>query len=149
VQIRVHRVIPQEIPAGLNTDRNQARTSLDTYEFKLSRAKFFAGDSGGLRPVARHEKEFPLFQSHGIDLFELTGEQGSLERAQTGVEFFASIPHVVNSNIESTCGESLTSFKAIAQYFTFSAFIDPTSSIFARNSSRPDWHIRCDYFGGG
>ncbi|HAF15687.1 MAG TPA: hypothetical protein DHU55_19175 [Blastocatellia bacterium] len=93
MQIRVHRVIPQEIPAGLNTDRNQARTSLDTYEFKLSRAKFFAGDSGGLRPVARDEKEFPLFQSHGIDLFELTGEQGSLERELRPVLNFSRAYH--------------------------------------------------------
>ena len=70
VQIRVHRSIPRVIEEGLNTDRNEARTSLDTYEFKLSRAKLFAGDSGGLRSVLRDEKEFPLFQSHGIDLFE-------------------------------------------------------------------------------
>jgi hypothetical protein len=80
VQIRVHHSIPQEIPEGLYIGRNEAPTSVDTYEFKLSRAKLFAGDSGGLRAVARDEKEFPLFQSHGIDLFELTGEQRLLER---------------------------------------------------------------------
>lgn len=80
VQIRVHRAIPQVTTQTLDRDRVSARTSLDTYEFKLSRAKLFAGDSGGLRPVAPDEKEFPLFQSHGIDLFELTGAQGSLER---------------------------------------------------------------------
>jgi hypothetical protein len=70
VQIRVHRTIPLEIPQGFNTDSNVARESLDVYEFKLSRAKLFAGESGGLRAVAHDEKEFPLFQSHGIDLFE-------------------------------------------------------------------------------
>ena len=70
VQIRVHRTIPQEIPDNLNTDHNVASESLDVCEFKLSRAKLFAGDSGGLRAVTHDEREFPLFQSHGIDLFE-------------------------------------------------------------------------------
>ena len=80
VQIRVHRVIPPGIPAAYDVDRSPARTSLDTYEFKLSRAKLFAGDSGGLRAVARNEKEFPVFQSHGIDLFESSLESGDIER---------------------------------------------------------------------
>jgi hypothetical protein len=93
VQIRVHRAIPQVTLQTLDRDRISARTSLDTYELKLSRAKLFAGDSGGLRSVARDEKEFPLFQSHGIDLFELTGEQGSLERELRPVLNFCSICH--------------------------------------------------------
>jgi hypothetical protein len=71
VQVRVHRTIPVEIPAGFDTDRNEARASLDVYEFRLSRAKLFSGDSGGLRAVAPAEKEFPLFQSHGTDLFDI------------------------------------------------------------------------------
>lgn len=72
IQIRVHRKIPSEIPENFNTDSDVARSSLDVNEFKLSRAKLFAGESGGLREVASDEKEFPLFQSHGIDLFEET-----------------------------------------------------------------------------
>lgn len=81
VQIRIHRTIPVEIPKGFNTDSDEARASLDVYEFKLSRAKLFAGDAGGLRAVARDEKEFPLFQSHGIDLFEFQkSEHESIER---------------------------------------------------------------------
>lgn len=70
IQIRVHRAIPSEIPNALNTDMNEARGALDVYEFKLSRAKLFANVNGGLRPVAKGEKEFPLFRSHGMDLFE-------------------------------------------------------------------------------
>jgi len=93
VQIRVHRAIPQETPQAIDRDRMSARTSLDTYEFKLSRAKLFAGDSGGLRPVARDEKEFPLFQSHGIDLFESTGEQSFFERQLRPVLNFCSSCH--------------------------------------------------------
>jgi hypothetical protein len=80
VQFRVHRSIPRVIEEGLNTNRNEARTSLDTYEFKLSRAKLFASESGGLRSVLRDEKEFPLFQSHGIDLFEELNKPDQLER---------------------------------------------------------------------
>jgi hypothetical protein len=67
VQIRVHRTIPSEIPRALNTSRNEARTALDPFEFKLSRARLFSGASGGLRPVAAEESEFAVFLSHGID----------------------------------------------------------------------------------
>ena len=67
IQIRVHRAIPSEIPGALNTSRNEARTALDVFEFKLSRSKLFADESGGLRSVAAGEKEFALFRSHGID----------------------------------------------------------------------------------
>jgi hypothetical protein len=70
VQIRVHRTIPSEIPQALNTSRNEARTALDPVEFKLSRAKLFSAESGGLRPVAAEETEFAVFLTHGIDPFE-------------------------------------------------------------------------------
>jgi hypothetical protein len=80
VQIRVHRTIPTAIPEALNLDSNEARTSLDVFEFKLSRARLFAGIAGGLGPVAQDEKEFPLFRSHGYDPFELAPEHGPIER---------------------------------------------------------------------
>lgn len=81
IQIRVHRSIPRDIPDALNTSRNEARTALDVYEFKLDRPKLFAGESGGLRAVAAGETEFPIFMSHGIDVFEHSSETFSLERA--------------------------------------------------------------------
>lgn len=80
VQIRVHRTIPSDIPDALNTDSNEARTALDVYEFKLSRPKLFAGENGGLRAVEIGETEFPLFHSHGIDLFEEVSDRWPLER---------------------------------------------------------------------
>ncbi|HEX3251186.1 MAG TPA: hypothetical protein VHS05_17255 [Pyrinomonadaceae bacterium] len=70
VQIRVHRTIPRLIPNVLNLDRNEARGALDVYEFKLSRAKLFAGEAGGLHSLTKTDTEFPLFRSHDIDLFE-------------------------------------------------------------------------------
>ncbi|HEX6185332.1 MAG TPA: hypothetical protein VFZ44_15715 [Pyrinomonadaceae bacterium] len=81
VQIRVHRAIPVEIPEGFNLDRDDARAALSVYEFRLGRERLFAGEAGGLRAVARDEAEFPLFSSHGIDLFESEGGSfGPLER---------------------------------------------------------------------
>ena len=81
VQIRVHRAVPGEIPVGFSLDRDDARAALAVYELRLSRERLFAGEAGGLRAVARDEREFPLFQSHGIDLFESEGgASGSLER---------------------------------------------------------------------
>lgn len=69
IQIRVHRTIPRKIPRGFDIDRDDASTALDLYEFKLSRPKLFAGKNGGLRSVAAGETEFPIFMSHGIDVF--------------------------------------------------------------------------------
>jgi len=81
VQIRIHRATPKTIPEGINVHLDAARRlPLDVSEFKLSRAKLFAGIFGGLRPVTWDEKEFPLFQSAGFDLFELSPEHGSIER---------------------------------------------------------------------
>jgi hypothetical protein len=79
VQVRVHRAIPVEIPEGFNADRDEALKALEACEFRLSRAKLFAGDAGGLRPAARDEKEFPIFASHGIDLFDTPAGGGSLD----------------------------------------------------------------------
>jgi hypothetical protein len=70
VQIRVHRTLPSNIPNGVNLDRNEAREAMDVYEFKLSRLKLFAAENGGLRSLTKTDTEFPLFRSHGIDLFE-------------------------------------------------------------------------------
>ena len=73
VQIRVHLAIPADIPEGFNLGRDEARSALAVYEFRLSRARLFAGEAGGLRAVARDETELPLFQSHGFDPFESEG----------------------------------------------------------------------------
>lgn len=80
VQIRVHHTIPSEIPAVLHIGRNKAGDAMDVYEFKLSRPKLFANQSGGLRTLAKSDTEFPLFMSHGIDLFEETSSAFPLER---------------------------------------------------------------------
>jgi hypothetical protein len=77
VQIRVHRLIPNEPPRGTGTTLSE--TLLDTYVFKLSRPKLFAGEAGGLRSVTRGEMEFPIFQSHGIDVIE-SGFESPRER---------------------------------------------------------------------
>jgi hypothetical protein len=65
-QIRVHRIVPSSI----DNSRNAARAAMDVGEFKLSRTKLFAGESGGLRELGNEDTEFPIFASHGIDLFE-------------------------------------------------------------------------------
>ncbi len=110
VQIRVHRAIPNATLASLDMDRTGARAALDTYEFKLSRVKLFAGDSGGLHSVARDEKEFPLFQSHGIDLFELRGEPGHIERDLRPVLSSCSSCHFrpgIHSLLSRTVGHNI------------------------------------------
>jgi hypothetical protein len=81
VQVRLHRTIPRDIPEAFDSGKDLARDTLAVCEFRLSRARLFAGAAGGLRAVARDEREFPLFQSHGDDLFELQTEAGeSLDR---------------------------------------------------------------------
>lgn len=81
-QIRVHHAISKTIPLGVDLSSNEERTSQDFYEFKLSRVKLFAGDSGGLRALARDDKEFLLFGSHGTDPFDRLKENESMERSR-------------------------------------------------------------------
>lgn len=85
VQIRVHRTIPASIPAGLNTDFNEASATTDVYEFRLSRARIFAGMPGGLRAVARGEKEFSTFHSHGFDPLDPSPNAIALAKHQRNV----------------------------------------------------------------
>lgn len=80
LQIRIHRTVPSGTSDLINGNRNQARMAMDVYEFKLSRSKLFVGEGGGLRAVMAGEKEFPIFQSHGIDLFELASPGFSFDR---------------------------------------------------------------------
>src|SRR5262245_4135878 len=80
MQIRVHRAISKTIPLGVDLSSNPERDSQDFFEFKLSRVKFFANDSGGLRAVARDEKEFLLFMSHGVDPFDRLKENEPMDR---------------------------------------------------------------------
>lgn len=80
VQVRIHRAIPTEGSEGFRTDRNPARTALDVYEFKLSRFKLFAQESGGLQPLVKEDTEFPLFMSHNVDLFESSTQEFPVER---------------------------------------------------------------------
>lgn len=42
----------------------------DFFEFRMTRIKLFAAESGGLRAIARDEKDFITFSSHGMDPFE-------------------------------------------------------------------------------
>lgn len=71
VQIRAHRAIPSEISGGVSSEITMGvRETQGVFEFKSSRQRLLAGDPGSLRQVMPGEKEFPLFQSHGIDLFE-------------------------------------------------------------------------------
>jgi hypothetical protein len=85
VQIRVHRTIPTSIPAGLDTDFNEASTAMDVHEFRLSRARMFTGIPGGLRAVARGEKEFRTFHSHGFDFFDPSPNAIAIERHDSNV----------------------------------------------------------------
>lgn len=85
VQIRIHRALPTDIPDAFDSVGAAARASLSLYEFRLSRARLFAGEAGGLRAVARDEHEFPQFQSHGIDPFEDKDARTPIERRRITV----------------------------------------------------------------
>ena len=80
VQIRVHREIPTAIPEAFGLERDAARGALAVHEYRLSRARLFAGEAGGLRAVARDEKALPVFMAHGFDPFEAEAAgRGTLE----------------------------------------------------------------------
>jgi len=50
-------------------------TEQDSYEIGFSQALFLAGQAGGLKSVGRSETEFPLFHTHGEDVFELAAKR--------------------------------------------------------------------------
>jgi hypothetical protein len=63
VQMRVYRAIHFDL-GGTGAH------SQDFAAFTLNREKLFSGQSGGLRAIARGDKEFSVFHSHGIDAIE-------------------------------------------------------------------------------
>jgi hypothetical protein len=75
VQIRVYRASHFD-PSGTATP------SQDVCEFTLSRERLFSGQAGGLRAVARGDREFALFHSHGIDWFESQEDAGHFEETE-------------------------------------------------------------------
>jgi hypothetical protein len=85
VQIRIHRAIPTTIPDGVDLDSNEALSTMNVFEFKLSRARIFASVNGGLRAVAQDEKEFRTFHSHGIDPFDPRPDTTPIERHMSNV----------------------------------------------------------------
>ena len=66
VQIRVYR----DVPSRPTWKQGSFRDFQDVDEFRLSRQRLFAGESGGLRPLAPNAQGFPQFMSHGMDEFE-------------------------------------------------------------------------------
>ncbi|MGA2075542.1 MAG: hypothetical protein ABSH52_18790 [Terriglobia bacterium] len=71
VQIRVYRAITaRHDQNNISIDWPAARVDQDFYEVRLSQAKLFAGQAGGLKAIAPDETEFPVFQTQGHDVFE-------------------------------------------------------------------------------
>jgi hypothetical protein len=68
VQIRVYRnAIREDANQLLNPSANIERSGQLFYELRLDRARLFAGKAGGLREVAREEKELFMFNAMPFD----------------------------------------------------------------------------------
>ena len=68
VQIRVYRSVTDDNPIlPGNFESAVRRSGQDGYEIRLSRPQLFAGKSGGLRAIARDEKDFAIFNAMGFD----------------------------------------------------------------------------------
>jgi len=70
VQIRVYHTVTANQQQAFGFDQMIARSGQDFYEFRLSRPLLFAGEHGGLRAVARDEKDLPIFGVQADDRFE-------------------------------------------------------------------------------
>jgi hypothetical protein len=70
VQLRVYRTAS----GGAEASTRRWREAQDVYKFALRREKLFAGEAGGLAPLAPDLKEFALFLSQGVDWFEAGGD---------------------------------------------------------------------------
>ena len=68
LQIRVYRNVTEDnsrLPGSF--EAAVARSGQDCYEIRLKRAELFVGKSGGLRAIARDEKDFFIFDAEGHD----------------------------------------------------------------------------------
>ena len=72
VQVRVYRRIPSAaIVKPFATMSDEARSWQSFHEFVVSRARLFAGQSGGLRAIDGASTDFLTgFSTHGVDAFE-------------------------------------------------------------------------------
>ncbi|HVD93725.1 MAG TPA: hypothetical protein VNC21_15620, partial [Vicinamibacterales bacterium] len=75
VQVRVYRQVPPWSPANLTKammmGSDAARSWQSFHEFVVSRARLFAGQSGGLRAIDGASTDFLTgFSTHGVDGFE-------------------------------------------------------------------------------
>jgi hypothetical protein len=74
VQVRVYRAVPAWNPANLRKAsmmNDEARSWQSVHEFSFSRARLFAGRSGGLFPIEGAPGDFATgFSTHGVDMFE-------------------------------------------------------------------------------
>lgn len=89
VQMRLYRAIHFDL-GGTGAH------SQDFFEFRLSRGRLLHGQAGGLRAVDPGEREFGVFHSHGIDMFESNGSdparwQGAVLLSCSGYHEFAGI----------------------------------------------------------
>jgi hypothetical protein len=75
LQIRVYRTITtRHDQNNVSVDWPAARTEQDFYEVRLSQVQLLARQAGGLRAIAGSEKEFPVFATHGEDVFEVAAK---------------------------------------------------------------------------
>ena len=75
-KIRVYRAITaREDRNNVAVDWPAAGKEQDFYEVRLSQARLFAGQAGGLKAVARDETEFSVFQTQGQDVFEFSAKR--------------------------------------------------------------------------
>jgi hypothetical protein len=95
VQIRVYRSIPARRDQNrTDVDQPAARTEQAFYEIRLGRGQLFTGKAGGLRAVASDEKEFPVFRTHGDDVFESSArEHFSLKKLQSVILNSCAVCH--------------------------------------------------------
>jgi hypothetical protein len=81
--------------------RSSQTPSETTYEFRLDRAKLFAGDGDGLRAVAPDERDFAIFNASGIDL-EQRNELGGCANCHSnfgpGIRSVRSISSLLKPN---------------------------------------------------
>jgi hypothetical protein len=74
VQVRVYRAVPAWNPANRSKAlmmNDEVRSWQSVHEFSFSRARLFAGRSGGLFPVEGAPGDFATgFSTHGADVFE-------------------------------------------------------------------------------
>jgi hypothetical protein len=106
-------IIPSAIVESIQLRHFSSSQTQVFYEFTLSRDRLFAGETGGLRPLDRDERGFPLFLFSGVNFPEMDSQE-----VESEMPFIVGMCHICHEHVST----------GIRTIFSYSRDVFPLSS---------------------